>query len=138
MFCQEQELDLENVVSSTPVQPPATLSVLNFTTLPIPVHSENDSRVFFLIVLLLLAILLGFPLSWLQRIPGLPGPCHKPAMFKYSDKRQTGRSGEHCKPPLRCPEKSLSHKSIFVIPAAQKTYLVATIMAIFVCRNMSI
>ena len=38
----------------------------------------------------------GFPLSWLQKIPGLfqdlrsifPGPCRKRAMFKYRDKQQ--------------------------------------------------
>jgi len=48
-FCQEQELDLENVVSSTPVQPPGTLFLPAFTTLGLltPVHSENDSRVLF-------------------------------------------------------------------------------------------
>jgi len=45
---QEQELDLENVVSSTPVQPPGTLFLPTFTTLLTPVHSENDSRVYFL------------------------------------------------------------------------------------------
>jgi len=43
-FCQEQELDLENVASSTPVQPPGTLFHPTFTTLLIPVHSENDTR----------------------------------------------------------------------------------------------
>jgi len=51
MFFHEQELDLENVVSSTPVQPPGTLFHPTFMTLLIPVHSENDSRVYFLIVL---------------------------------------------------------------------------------------
>ena len=35
----------------------------------------------------------GFPLSWLQKFedfPGhsFPGPCRKPAMFKYRDKQE--------------------------------------------------
>jgi len=51
-FCQEQEQDLENVASSTPVQSPGTLFHLTFTTSLIWVHSENDSRVYFLIVLI--------------------------------------------------------------------------------------
>ena len=51
MFCLEQEPDLENVVSSTPVWPPGTLFLPTFTTLLISVHSENDSTVYFLIVL---------------------------------------------------------------------------------------
>ena len=46
-FCLEREPDLENVVSFTPVRSPGTL----FTILLIPVHSENDSKVYFLIVL---------------------------------------------------------------------------------------
>jgi len=50
-FCQEQELDLENEVSPTVAQPPGTLFLPTSTTLPTPVHSENDSRVYFLIVL---------------------------------------------------------------------------------------
>ena len=50
-FCLEQEPDLENMVSSTPVRPPGTLFLLTFTTLLIPVLSENDSRVYLLIVL---------------------------------------------------------------------------------------
>ena len=41
---QEHELDMENVASSTPVQPPETLFHPTFTTLLSPVHSENDSR----------------------------------------------------------------------------------------------
>jgi len=49
--CQEQELYSENTVSSTLVKPPGTLFLPNFTTLPTPVPSEKDSRVFFLIVL---------------------------------------------------------------------------------------
>jgi len=49
-FCQEQELDLENVVSSTPVQPPGTTFLPTFATLLTPVHSENDWRAYFLIV----------------------------------------------------------------------------------------
>ena len=40
-----------NVASSTPVQPPGTLFHQTFTTLLIRVHSENDSRMYFLIVL---------------------------------------------------------------------------------------
>ena len=52
MFFQEQELDLENVASSTPVELPGTLFHQTFTTLLIRVHSENDSRVYFLIVLI--------------------------------------------------------------------------------------
>ena len=51
-FCQGQELDFENVSSSTLVQPPGTLFHPTFTTLLTPVHSENDSRVYFLIVLI--------------------------------------------------------------------------------------
>jgi len=43
-FCLEQEQDLENVASSTPVQPPGTLYHLTFTTLLIWVYSKNDSR----------------------------------------------------------------------------------------------
>jgi len=35
-FCQEQELDLENIAFSTPVQPPGTLYHPTFTTLLIP------------------------------------------------------------------------------------------------------
>ena len=49
-FCQDQELDLGNEVSPTVAQPPGTLFLPTSTTLPIPVHSENDSRVYFLIV----------------------------------------------------------------------------------------
>jgi len=60
-----------------------------------------------------------------------PGPCSKPVMFKYSNKKQLGGLGSVVRYP--------SCKSIFAIPTAQKTYLVvATITAIFVCRNMSI
>ena len=51
-FCQEQEQDLVNVASSTPVQPPGTLFDPTFMILLIPVHFENDSRMYFLIVLL--------------------------------------------------------------------------------------
>ena len=50
-FCQEQELDLENEVSPTVAQPPGTLFLPTSTTLLTPVHSENDSRVYFMIVL---------------------------------------------------------------------------------------
>jgi len=49
-FCQEQEQDLENEVSPTVAQPPGTLFLSTSTTVT-PVHSENDSRVYFLIVL---------------------------------------------------------------------------------------
>jgi len=41
-FCQEQELNLENVVSSTPVYLPRSLFHLTFMTLVTPVYSEND------------------------------------------------------------------------------------------------
>ena len=50
-FCREQELDLENEVSPTVAQPPGTLFLPTSTTLLTPVHSENDSRVYFMIVL---------------------------------------------------------------------------------------
>jgi len=50
-FCQEQELDLENEVSPTVAQPPGTLFLPTSTTILTPVHSENDSRVYFMIVL---------------------------------------------------------------------------------------
>jgi len=51
-FCQKQQQDLENVASSTPVQLPETLFHPTFMTLLIRVHSENDLRVYFLIVLI--------------------------------------------------------------------------------------
>jgi len=51
-FCQEQELALEKVVSSNPVQPPGTLChPISMTSLTL-VLSENDSRMYFLIVLI--------------------------------------------------------------------------------------
>jgi len=50
-FCQEQELDLENEVSPTVAQPPVTLFLPTSMTLPTPVHAENHSRVYFMIVL---------------------------------------------------------------------------------------
>ena len=51
-FCQEQELDLEkNEVSPTVAQPHGTLFLPTSTALLTPVHSENDSRVYFMIVL---------------------------------------------------------------------------------------
>ena len=50
-FCQEQEQDSVNVASSTPAQPPGTLFHPTFITLLIRVHSENDSRMYCLIVL---------------------------------------------------------------------------------------
>jgi len=45
---------LENEVSPTVAQPPGTLFLPTSTTLLTPVHSENDSREYFLIVLLAL------------------------------------------------------------------------------------
>ena len=45
-------IDLENVVSSTPVQPPGTLFHPIFMTSLTLVLSENDSRMYFLIVLI--------------------------------------------------------------------------------------
>ena len=61
-FCQEQELDLENEVPPTVAQPPGTLFLPTSMTLLTPIYSENDSRVYFMIVLttdysLLLALL---------------------------------------------------------------------------------
>jgi len=50
--CQEQEQDLVTIASSNLAQPPGTLFHLTFTTLLTPVHSENDSRIYFLIVLI--------------------------------------------------------------------------------------
>jgi len=50
-FCQEQELNLENEASPTVAQPPGTLFLLISTTLQTLIRSENDSRVYFLIVL---------------------------------------------------------------------------------------
>jgi len=44
-------LDLENKVSPTVVQPPGTLFLPTSTKLLTPVHSENDSRVYSMIVL---------------------------------------------------------------------------------------
>ena len=46
-----QELDLENEVSPTVAQPLGTLFLPTSTTLLTPAHSENDSRVYFMIVL---------------------------------------------------------------------------------------
>jgi len=90
-----------------------------------------------------------FPLSWSQNNPGLfqhfpctrsifPGPCRESAMFKYGNKQQLRSLGERCKLCQRVPGKNPGRKSIFGIPAAQKTYMMATIMAIFNCINMSI
>ena len=50
-FCQEQELDLENEVSPTVAQPPGTLFLPTSTTLLTPVHSQNHSGVYCMIVL---------------------------------------------------------------------------------------
>jgi len=44
-------LDLENEVSPTVAQPPGTLFLLTSTKLLTPVHSENDSSVYSMIVL---------------------------------------------------------------------------------------
>jgi len=43
--------NLENEVSPTVAQPPGTLFLPTSTTLLTPIHSENDSRVYFMIVL---------------------------------------------------------------------------------------
>ena len=68
-FCQEQRLNLENVVSSAPVQPPETLYHLTFTTLLASVQSENDSRMYFLIVLTTDYLLYGAPGRFVYRRP---------------------------------------------------------------------
>jgi len=47
----QQEPDLENEVFSTVAQPPGTPFLPTCTTLLTLVHSENDSRVYFMIVL---------------------------------------------------------------------------------------
>jgi len=67
-----------------------------------------------------------------------PGPRRKPAMFKYSNKQQLRSLGERCKFCQQGPVRNPGRESIFSIPAAQKTYLMDTIMAIFVCINMSL
>jgi len=59
-------------------------------------------------------------------------------MFKYSDKQQLVGSGGVLKASQLGPGWRPGLKSIFSIAAAQKMYLVATIMAIIICRNMSI
>jgi len=59
-------------------------------------------------------------------------------MFKYSNKQQLRNLGERCKLCQLGPGRNPSRESILDIPAAQKKYLMATIMAIFVCINMSI
>jgi len=46
-----RQLDLENEVSPTGAQPPGTLFLPTSTTLLTPVHPENVSRAYFLIVL---------------------------------------------------------------------------------------
>ena len=71
----------------------------------------------------------GFPLSWLQKVPGLfqefqaprsifPGPCRKPTMFKYSNKHQLRSLGERCKLCQRGPGRNLSREIIFGILVA--------------------
>jgi len=67
-----------------------------------------------------------------------PRPRRKPAMFKYSNKQQLMSLGERCKLCQRGAGRNPGRENIFGIPAAQKMYLVATIMGIFVCINMSI
>jgi len=57
-FCQEQELDLENMVSSTPVQPPATLFLPNFMTLLTPLRKRHKSVLFDRAYYWLLSVLL--------------------------------------------------------------------------------
>ena len=73
-------------------------------------------------------LIAGIPLSWLQNIPGLSrppeeflqeGPSRKPAMFKYSNKQHLGTVSS---PP---PMANLH---------CRKTYLLPTVLAIFVCR----
>jgi len=59
-------------------------------------------------------------------------------MFKNSNKQQLGGLGERYKLPQCGSGWSLGCESISGILAAQKTYLLATTMVIFVCRNMSI
>jgi len=51
VLSRTRELDLENEVSPTVAQPPGTLFLPTYTTLLTLVHSENDSRVYFMIVL---------------------------------------------------------------------------------------
>jgi len=90
----------------------------------------------------------GFPLSWLKIIPGLfhgakgifPGHCHKPAMFKYSNKQQLEGLGPGKRCNLSQWDRGISPgcKNIFGIPAAQKMYLLVTITAIFIYKNMTI
>ena len=67
-----------------------------------------------------------------------PGRLRKPAMFKYSKKQQLRSLREHCKLCQWGPGRNSGRESIFGIPAAQKAYLTATIIAIFVCIKMSI
>jgi len=57
-------------------------------------------------------------------------------MFKYSNKQQLRSLGERCKLCQRGLGRNPGGESIFGIPAAQKTYLMAK--TIFVCINMSI
>jgi len=51
-------------------------------------------------------------------------------MFKNSNEQQLGSLGERCKLCQQSPGRNPSRESIFGIPAAQKTYLMDTIMAI--------
>jgi len=51
-------------------------------------------------------------------------------MFKYSNEQQLRSLWEHCKLCQRGPGRNPGRESIFGIPAAQKMYLMDTIMAI--------
>ena len=66
--------------------------------------------------------------SGLSRPPEafFPGPCRKSAMFKYGNKQQLKSLGERCKLCQRSPRRNPGRKSIYGIPAVQKTYLMAT------------
>jgi len=57
-------------------------------------------------------------------------PHRKPAMFKNNSKQQLRSLGERCKLCQQGLGRNPGRKSIFGIPAAQKTYLMDTIMAL--------
>jgi len=67
-----------------------------------------------------------------------PGLRRKSAMFKYGNKQQLRSLGERCKLCQHRAGRNPRRESTFGIPAAQKTYLMDTIIAIFVCIDMSI
>ena len=81
--CQEQELDSENEVSPTVAQPPGTLFLPTSTTLLTPVHSENDSRVYFLTVL-------TTDYCW------RPWTCRIAAPYKFHVDRLISQYHQHC------------------------------------------